>query len=129
MVNDTVSDMLTRIRNANLVKNPSVSIPKTILSLKICEILEKEGLIDSYKKESLDFIRLDLKYKGTEKIACITNLRRISKPGLRVYTNHKEIPKILGGMGVVILSTSQGIMTDREARLFGIGGEILCTIW
>ena len=129
MVNDTVSDMLTRIRNANLVKNPSVSIPKTILSLKICEILEKEGLIDSYKKEPLDFIRLDLKYKGTEKIACITNLRRISKPGLRVYTNHKEIPKILGGMGVVILSTSQGIMTDREARLFGIGGEILCTIW
>lgn len=148
MVNDTVSDMLTRIRNVNLVKNQSVCIPKTSISLKICEILEKEGLIDSYQKisvidnkicvpalrdkalnKSTEFIRLILKYKGTQKIPCITNLRRISKPGLRVYTNSKEIPKLLGGMGIVILSTSRGIMTDREARVFGVGGEILCTIW
>jgi small subunit ribosomal protein S8 len=129
MVNDTVSDMLTRIRNANLVKNQSVCIPKTVISLTICEILEKEGFIDSYQKVSTDLIKLVLKYKGSKKIPCIINLRRISKPGLRVYTSYKEIPKILGGMGLVILSTSQGIMTDREARLYGIGGEILCTIW
>nr|YP_009105190.1 ribosomal protein S8 [Pseudochlorella signiensis]AIT93863.1 ribosomal protein S8 [Pseudochlorella signiensis] len=129
MVNDTISDILTRIRNANLVKSQTVSIPLTRISQKISVILEKEGFIESFQIFPSDEIALRLKYKGREKKPCITNLKRISKPGLRIYANHKEIPKILGGMGIVILSTSQGIMTDREARFYGIGGEILCSIW
>lgn len=137
MVNDTISDMLTRIRNANLVKSQTVSIPFTKISQQICTILEKEGLIESFQSylptvsegEERENLTLRLKYKGREKKPCITNLRRISKPGLRIYTNHKDIPKILGGMGIIILSTSQGLMTDREARIRGIGGEILCSIW
>ena len=137
MVNDTISDMLTRIRNANLVKSQTVSIPFTKISQQICTILEKEGLIESFQSylptvsegEERENLILRLKYKGPEKKPCITNLRRISKPGLRIYTNHKDIPKILGGMGIIILSTSQGLMTDREARVRGIGGEILCSIW
>lgn len=137
MVNDTISDMLTRIRNANLVKSQTVSIPFTKISQQICTILEKEGLIESFQSylptvsegEERENLILRLKYKGREKKPCITNLRRISKPGLRIYTNHKDIPKILGGMGIIILSTSQGLMTDREARIRGIGGEILCSIW
>jgi len=137
MVNDTISDMLTRIRNANLVKSQTVSIPFTKISQQICTILEKEGLIESFQSylptvsegEERENLTLRLKYKGREKKPCITNLRRISKPGLRIYTNHKDIPKILGGMGIIILSTSQGLMTDREARVRGIGGEILCSIW
>ena len=149
MVNDTISDMLTRIRNANLVKSQTVSVPLTRISQQISQILEKEGLIHSFRisfssdplekntkqisEKNLNSqekqLILFLKYKGTEKKPCITNLRRISKPGLRIYANHKEIPKILGGMGIIILSTSRGIMTDREARFQKIGGEILCSIW
>ena len=129
MVNDTISDMLTRIRNANLVKSQIVSIPITNVSQQISQILEKEGFIESFQVSSSENITLRLKYQGSEKNPCITNLRRISKPGLRIYTNHKDIPKILGGMGIVLLSTSKGIMTDREARFHKIGGEILCCIW
>ena len=137
MVNDTISDMLTRIRNANLVKSQTVSIPFTKISQQICTILEKEGLIESFQsylptvseRRERENLILRLKYKGREKKPCITNLRRISKPGLRIYTTHKDVPKILGGMGIIILSTSQGLMTDREARIRGIGGEILCSIW
>lgn len=129
MVNDTISDMLTRIRNANLIKSQTVSIPLTRISQQISQILEKEGFIESFQVYSSGEITLRLKYAGHEKKPCITNLRRISKPGLRIYTNQKEIPKILGGMGIIILSTSQGIMTDREARFRGIGGELLCSIW
>ena len=129
MVNDTISDMLTRIRNASLVKNSSVSLPLTRLSQQICQILEREGFIESFQRVSNRELTVSLKYKGPESKPCITNLRRISKPGLRIYTNRKDIPKILGGMGVLILSTSRGIMTDREARFYGIGGEILCSVW
>ena len=129
MVNDTISDMLTRIRNASLVKNSSVSLPLTRLSQKICQILEREGFIESFQRVSNRELTVSLKYRGPESKPCITNLRRISKPGLRIYTNHKDIPKILGGMGVIILSTSRGVMTDREARFYGIGGEILCSVW
>ncbi len=148
MVNDTISDILTRIRNANLIKSQTVSIPLTRISKQIVEILEKQGFIESFqifplplslqgKEESNKTkmrifsggITVYLKYRGREKKPCITNLKRISKPGLRIYANHKEIPKVLGGMGIAILSTSQGIMTDREARFHGIGGEILCSIW
>jgi small subunit ribosomal protein S8 len=129
MVNDTISDILTRIRNANLVKSQTVSIPLTRISQKISIILEKEGFIESFQASPSNEITLRLKYKGRNQKPCITNLKRISKPGLRIYANHKEIPKILGGMGIIILSTPQGIMTDREARFHGIGGEILCSIW
>ncbi len=179
MVNDTISDILTRIRNANLIKSQTVSIPLTRISKQICEILEKQGFIESFQifsspidqfkqnsntqkktettkttssasltRDSIDLlsktqhedqqkkfnnhksgITIYLKYYGREKRPCITNLKRISKPGLRIYANHKEIPKVLGGMGIAILSTSKGIMTDKEARFRGIGGEILCSIW
>ena len=133
MVNDTIGDLLTRIRNAGLRQSETVSLPLTRIGQQICQILEREGFIESFQAESTQELRVRLKYrsglsKGKER-PCITNLRRISRPGLRIYTNHREIPKILGGMGIIILSTSQGLLTDREARLHGIGGEILCSIW
>lgn len=140
MINDSISDMLTRIRNANLIKSRYVSIPFTRINHELTKILEKEGFIKSFQLSSVlpvlpkegkeeNELKLLLKYIGRDKKSCITNLRRISKPGLRIYANHKEIPKILGGMGIVILSTSQGLMTDREARFRKVGGEILCSIW
>lgn len=129
MVSDTISDMLTRIRNANLVKNDVVFIPFTQINQKICSILVREGLIESLDIDFSGQLKLVLKYVGRKKKPCITNLRRISKPSLRIYTNQKEIPKLLGGIGIVILSTSKGILTDREARFYGVGGEILCTVW
>ena len=194
MVNDTISDILTRIRNANLIKSQTVTIPLTRISKQISEILEKQGFIESFQILNLSLnskfnnlnslkisqektmgsekifahkeknsilnqehqkfdssrfeskitnssedkeqqgasrlaIILYLKYQGRDKKPCITNLKRISKPGLRIYATYKEIPKVLGGMGIAILSTSKGIMTDREARFHKIGGEILCSIW
>lgn len=129
MVNDTISHMLTRIRNAGLVKSQTVSVPRTLITQHISRILEKEGFIESFQISPAGELNLRLKYLGREKKPCITNLRRISKPGLRIYVNQKEIPRVLGGMGIVILSTSKGIMTDTEARYYGIGGELLCSIW
>lgn len=138
MVNDTISDMLTRIRNANMTYKASVSIPKTKLHEKICTILQREGFIEKFQTSETDSkeLLINLKYKkvfgqsyGGLGKPCITNLQRISKPGLRIYTNSKEIPKILGGIGIVILSTSKGLMTDREARRSRIGGEIICSVW
>ena len=125
MVNDTISDMLTRIRNASLIKKRTVSVPLTRLSQRICQILEREGFIESFQRDATHELSISLKYRGLENKPCITNLRRIS----RIYTNHKEIPKILGGMGIVILSTSIGVITDREARFHGVGGEIVCSVW
>lgn len=129
MVNDTISHMLTRIRNACLVKSQTVSIPLTRITHHISRILEKEGFIESFEVSPSGELTLQLKYLGRDKKPCITNLRRLSKPGLRVYVNKKEIPRVLGGMGIVILSTSKGIMTDTEARYYGVGGELLCSIW
>ena len=134
MFNDTISDVLTRIRNAGMVDSSTVRIPLTRMSQQLSHILEKEGFISSFQRdeamnEGPSFLTLHLKYSGPERKPCITNLRRISSPGLRIYTNYKDIPKILGGMGIMILSTSQGLMTDREARFRRIGGEILCSIW
>ncbi len=136
MVNDSISDMLTRIRNSSLAKKAIVSIPSTRINQQITQILEKEGFIQSFQiSEDTKNLVLRLKYRSKEvyngkvKESCITNLKRISKPGLRIYANHKEIPRVLGGAGIVILSTPNGIMTDREARTRGIGGEILCSIW
>nr|QDE53556.1 30S ribosomal protein S8 [Micractinium sp. LBA 32] len=138
MVNDTISDMLTRVRNANLAHKTSVSLSRTKVHEKICQILEQEGFIEKfYVSEAHDNeLIVDLKYKKTTSVGsggfgkpCITNLKRISKPGLRIYTNSREIPKVLGGMGILILSTSKGLMTDRQARQARLGGEILCSVW
>ena len=138
MVNHTcgVSDMLTRIRNACLAKKSTVSISYTQLNQQIAQILEKEGYILTVQM-SLDsrFLIVRLKYrskkiyKGKKKESCLTNIRRISRPSLRIYTNSKEIPRVLGGTGIIILSTPSGILTDREARSRGVGGEILCSVW
>jgi small subunit ribosomal protein S8 len=134
MFNDTISDVLTRIRNAVMVRNTTVRVPLTKISQQLCQILEKEGFIASFQRETANneerpFLIINLKYSGTERKPCITNLRRVSSPGLRIYTNSQNIPKVLGGMGIMILSTSKGLMTDREARFRRIGGEILCSIW
>ena len=136
LINDSISDMLTRIRNASLAKKTNVSIPFTNLNLEIAQILEKEGFIENLQQSlELNTILISLKYRSKKvfttktKESCITNLKRISKPGLRIYSNYKEIPRILGGTGIVIISTPVGIMTDREARSRGIGGELLCSIW
>ena len=129
MVNDTISDILTRLRNASLTGAQVAPIPLTQLSQKICKILKEEGLINAYERTSNRELAVALKYKGPEKKPSITNLRRISRPGLRIYANHRDIPKVLGGLGIVIISTSRGIMTDREARFYKIGGEVLCSIW
>ena len=129
MSNDKVSDFLTQIRNANLNHSSSIIIKKTQINYQISEILEKEGFIQSFNKYSYNQLIIYLKYEELERKPIITNLKRISKPGRRIYANYKEIPSILGGLGIIILSTSKGILTDRDARFFQIGGEILCSIW
>ena len=129
VINDRISDMLTRIRNANLAKKSSVSIPKTKVTLEIAQILEKEGFIESFQISSSGDLTLRLKYLGREKKPCITNLKRISKPGLRIYTNSREIPNVLGGMGILILSTSKGLMTGKKAKQLNVGGEVICYVY
>nr|YP_009314370.1 Ribosomal protein S8 [Liagora harveyana]SCW22624.1 Ribosomal protein S8 [Liagora harveyana] len=132
MVNDTIADMLTRIRNANLARHQLVQVPATKVTRNIIKVLQEEGFIEYFEEinESLQsFILISLKYKGKRKDCVITSLKRVSKPGLRVYANHKEIPKVLGGLGIALISTSKGIMTDRKARHNGLGGEVLCYIW
>lgn len=136
IVNDRISDMLTRIRNANSAQKSSVMIPKTKMTLEIAQILEKEGFIENLQQSlESDCLLLFLKYRSKKvaklrtKESCITNLKRLSKPGLRVYVNHRQIPRVLAGTGTVILSTPNGLMTDREARSRGIGGELLFSIW
>nr|QCI08765.1 ribosomal protein S8 [Sphondylothamnion multifidum] len=132
MVNDIIADMLTRIRNANLAKHQIVQVPATKLTRNISKVLKEEGFIYNFEEvgEQLkNYLVISLKYKGPSKQPVITELKRISKPGLRVYANHKELPKVLGGIGVAVISTSQGIMTDRNARHYGLGGEVLCYIW
>lgn len=128
MTNDTISDMLTRIRNAIRVKSPTVAVPETRATQAIASILVREGFVEEVTKGD-GSLELRLKYLGTDRQPVLTNLKRISRPGLRVYTNHKEIPQILGGLGLVILSTPQGLLTDREARVRRVGGELLCSIW
>nr|YP_010704993.1 ribosomal protein S8 [Porella grandiloba]YP_010945559.1 ribosomal protein S8 [Porella gracillima]WCQ78529.1 ribosomal protein S8 [Porella grandiloba]WGG27128.1 ribosomal protein S8 [Porella gracillima] len=131
MGNDTIANMITSIRNANLGKIRTVQIPATNATRDIAKILSREGFIEDFtdNQQNADILILNLKYQGKRKKSYITTLRRISKPGLRIYSNHREIPKVLGGMGIVILSTSGGIMTDREARQKKIGGELLCYVW
>jgi small subunit ribosomal protein S8 len=129
MGNDTIANMITSIRNANLGKIKNVQVPATNTTRDIAKILLREGFIEDFVDNQKNVLILNLKYRGKRKKAYITTLRRISKSGLRIYSNHKEIPKVLGGMGIVILSTSGGIMTDREARQKKIGGELLCYVW
>ena len=131
MVNDTVADMLTRIRNANAMKYKTVEIPGTKLTKGIADILTKEGFIDGYDTNKLavgEMLVLNLKYsKSKERV--INGLKRISKPGLRVYAKADEMPRVLNGLGIAIVSTSEGLMTDKEARAKKIGGEVLAYIW
>jgi small subunit ribosomal protein S8 len=131
MINDTISDMLTRIRNANLIKNENVFVLNTKTNQRIGELLKKQGYIDSIKISSNNFnqIEIKLKYNSNLKKPCITNLKRLSSPGLRIYSSYKKIPRFLNGMGTIIISTSKGLMTDHEARINKIGGEILFSIW
>ncbi len=128
---DTISDMLTRIRNAGLVGHQNTKIPATKMTQNIARVLKEEGFIEDFVEAGEGIKKhlvVSLKYKKNRK-PIIQRLQRISKPGLRVYSNRKELPKVLGGIGIAIISTSKGIMTDREARKQGIGGEVLCHIW
>ena len=132
MTTDTIADMLTRIRNANLAKHQIVQIPLTKVTKNIAQVLFAEGLIDSFEelKNGLNSsLLLSLKYSGKERKPSIVKIQRISKPGLRVYSGAKKMPRILGGFGTAIVSTSRGLMTDQQARKEGVGGELLCYIW
>ena len=132
MVTDTISDMLTRIRNANQVKHQIVQIPGTKMSVAIASILKEEGFIEDfeiYSEGLFKYILISLKYKGKINEPVISKIERISKPGLRVYSDSKNLPKVLGNLGIAIISTSQGIMTNFKAKQLGIGGEVLCYIW
>ncbi len=128
---DPIADMLTRIRNANSAKHKTVDVPSSKMKTAIAEILFKEGYIKSFElisDENQGIIRITLKYdeKG---VRVIDGIKRISKPGLRVYANKEDLPKVLNGLGIAIISTSQGLKTDKEAREAGIGGEVLAYIW
>ena len=130
-ITDPIADMLTRIRNANSAKHKTVDVPASKMKTAIAEILFKEGYIKSFElisNENQGIIRITLKYdeKGTR---VIDGIKRISKPGLRVYANKEELPRVLNGLGTAIISTSQGLKTDKEAREAGIGGEVLAYIW
>ena len=127
VVTDTIADMLTRIRNANQMRYESVEIPASKVKNDIARILKEEGFINDYKVEGRA-LTVNLKY-ADKKERVITGLKRISKPGLRVYAKSEELPRVLNGLGIAIISTSKGIMTDKEARKENIGGEVLAYIW
>ena len=132
MVTDTISDMLTRIRNANMVKHQIVQIRVTKMSLAIANILKEEGFIkdfENYEEENRKYLLLSLKYLGKSRKSVISKIQRVSKPGLRVYANSKDLPKVLDNLGIAIISTSKGVMTNIKAKELGIGGEVLCYIW
>ncbi len=132
VLTDPIADMLTRIRNANIMRYKKVEVPASKIKIQIANILKEEGYIIDYKIEKHDnqddMIVLSLKY-GQNKERVITGLKRISKPGLRVYVKSDEIPRVLNGLGIAIISTSKGIMTDKQARLENIGGEVLAYVW
>ena len=131
-VSDPIADMLTRIRNANMRKHETVDVPASKMKLAIADILVDEGYVEKYEiVENGKFkdIRLSLKYTADKSQRIITGLKKISKPGLRVYAGKEDMPKVLGGYGTAIISTNEGVMTDKEARKRGIGGEVLCFIW
>lgn len=128
---DPIADMLTRIRNANTVRHNTVDIPASNMKKAIAEILLREGFVKGYdviEDGKQGIIRMQLKFAKTNE-RVISGIKKISKPGLRVYAKKDEIPKVLGGLGIAILSTSNGIVTDKEARKLGTGGEVICYIW
>ncbi|MCU0516193.1 MAG: 30S ribosomal protein S8 [Oscillatoria sp. Prado101] len=130
--NDTIADMLTRIRNSSMARHETTSVPATKMTRSIAKVLKDEGFIADCSEvgEGVKVqLVLSLKYKGKNRKPIITALKRVSRPGLRVYSNRKELPRVLGGIGIAIISTSSGIMTDREARRAGLGGEVLCYVW
>lgn len=130
-ITDPVADMLTRIRNANVVKHDFVELPSSKIKKTLADILLEEGYIagvEEYMDGSVSMLKLNLKY-STAKDRVITGLKRISKPGLRVYTGKDSVPEVLGGLGIAVISTSHGVMTDRKARKLGVGGEVLCYVW
>lgn len=131
LVNDPIADMLTRIRNALVAKHDSILVPASNEKKALAKILLDEGFIKSvdYVEEGVQgVIKIGLKYDANRK-SVITGLKRISKPGLRVYAKSEELPKVLGGLGIAIISTSKGVMTDKEARKNAVGGEVLCYVW
>ena len=131
-MSDPIADMLTRIRNANTAKHDTVDVPASKMKIAIADILLNEGYIAKYdivEDGSFKTIRITLKYGVDKNEKVISGLKRISKPGLRVYASSEELPRVLGGLGTAIISTNQGVITDKEARKLQIGGEVLCFIW
>ena len=131
-MSDPIADMLTRIRNANTAKHDTVDVPSSKMKLAIADILVKEGFIKKYdvvEDGNFKTIRITLKYGKDKNEKIISGIKRISKPGLRVYAGKDEIPSVLGGLGIAILSTNQGIVTDKEARKLQVGGEVLAFVW
>jgi small subunit ribosomal protein S8 len=131
VMTDPIADLLTRIRNANVVRHEIVEIPSSTIKKEIANILLQEGYIkniEEYNDGVVPMMRLALKY-GQNKERVITGLKRISKPGLRVYSKNEDVPKVLNGLGVAIISTSKGLVADKEARKLGLGGEVICYIW
>ncbi|WP_326717173.1 30S ribosomal protein S8 [Vagococcus jeotgali] len=131
VMTDPIADFLTRIRNANIVKHESLELPASTIKLEIAKILQREGFVrevEFIEDDKQGIIRVFLKYgKNEERV--ITNLKRISKPGLRVYVKSDEVPKVLNGLGIAIISTSEGVLTDKEARERNVGGEVLAYVW
>ena len=131
-MSDPIADMLTRIRNGNTAKHDTVDVPSSKMKLAIADILLKEGYIAKYdvlEDGAFKTIRITLKYGADKNEKIITGLKRISKPGLRIYAGSQEIPRVLGGLGIAILSTNQGVITDKEARKLHVGGEVLAFVW
>ncbi len=130
-ITDTIADLLTRIRNATAAKHDTVEVPASNMKKAICQILVDEGFVKSFtvtEDGKQGVIKITLKY-GEGKTSVIKGLRRVSKPGLRIYSNAQELPKVMKGLGVAIVSTSKGVMTDREARRLNVGGEVLAFVW
>ncbi len=132
-MSDPIADMLTRIRNANTAKHDTVDIPSSKMKVSIAEILKKEGYIKDYElvqdEKGFSTIHVTMKYGKDKNEKIISGLKRISKPGLRVYANTDELPKVLGGLGIAIISTNKGVLTDKEARKQNVGGEVLAFVW
>ena len=131
-MSDPIADMLTRIRNANTAKHDTVDVPASKMKLAIADILVREGYIKKYdfvEDNGFNTIRIELKYGKDKSEKIISGIKRISKPGLRVYANTEDMPKVLGGLGIAIVSTNQGVITDKEARRLGVGGEVLAFVW
>ena len=131
-MSDPIADMLTRIRNANTAKHDTVDVPASKIKTEIARILLDEGYIKAYEIVEdgvVKTIKITLKYGADKNEKVITGLKRISKPGLRVYANTEDIPRVLGGLGTAIISTNKGVVTDKEARKLGVGGEVLCFVW